>query len=299
MENVIQQEMVIGKNRLIQGDCLEVMDVLIKEGIKVDAIITDPPYQTTACAWDTLIPFNKHIITTRGRSKKLIPMYEDEWIMRELETTDKHIHQCREEFEENCKEGMWDKLNKLIKPNGAIVLFGSEPFSSALRMSNIKNYKYDWKWEKSKATLFTLSKKRPLKSDEDIIIFHNKQPTYNPQMTEGKPYKGRNNIKNHKKLKGEWEIKQGSRSDNYGLRYPRTNIKIANENKKGQHPTQKPVALMEYLISTYTNENELVLDFTSGSGTTAVACENTNRRWICIEQEEKYCEIHKNRINEL
>jgi len=287
------------ESALIQGDCLEVMDTLIKEGIKVDAIITDPPYGSTACKWDSVIPFNKHImLPISKRSKKLKPIYRDKYILQELKAGRKYKEIC-EHFDTNSKEGMWDKLNKLIKPNGAIVLFGSEPFSSALRMSNIKNYKYDWKWEKSKATLFTLSKKRPLKSNEDIIIFHNKQPTYNPQMTEGKPYKGRNNIKNHKKLKGEWEIKQGSRSDNYGLRYPRTNIKIANENKKGQHPTQKPVALMEYLISTYTNENELVLDFTSGSGTTAVACENTNRRWICIEQEEKYCEIHKNRINGL
>ena len=236
---------------LYKGDCLEVMDRLIDDGVKVDAIITDPPYGTTACKWDSVIPF----------------------------------------------DAMWERLNKLIKPNGAIVLFGSEPFSSALRMSNIKNYKYDWKWEKSKATLFTLCKKRPLKSDEDITIFYREQPTYNPQMSKGKPYKGRNNIKNHKELKGEWDIKQGSRSDNSGERYPRTNINIANENKKGQHPTQKPVALMEYLIKTYTNENELVLDFTMGSGTTGVACKNLNRNFIGIELDSNYFEIADSRIN--
>tara|TARA_R110002012_G_scaffold60438_1_gene158237 strand:- start:194 stop:688 length:495 start_codon:yes stop_codon:yes gene_type:complete len=162
-------------------------------------------------------------------------------------------------------------------------------------MSNIKNYKYDWVWEKSKATLHQLCKKRPMKSDEDIIVFYNKQPTYNPQMTLGEKYKGRNNTKNHKELKGEWKIKQGGRSDNNGFRYPRTNIKIPNENKKGMHPTQKPVALMEYLIKTYTNENETILDFTMGSGTTGIACKNTNRDFIGIELDKNYFEIAEKR----
>ena len=287
---------------LFNGDCLEVMDTLIKEGIKVDAIITDPPYQTTACAWDTLIPFNKHIIATKGRSKKLIPMYEDEWVMRELEATDKSIHQCREEFEENSKEGMWDKLNKLIKPNGAIVLFGSEPFSSALRMSNIKNYKYDWIWEKEQGLGNLNAKKRPLIKTEQISIFYKKQPLYNPQMTEGKPYKIKRQ-KNTSEFLGANGTKDGYVTENKGERYP-TNILFYKRPLKNRcHPTQKPVALMEYLIKTYTNENELILDFTSGSGTLAVACENTNRRWICIEKDEDdkgnilgYCDITVERL---
>jgi site-specific DNA-methyltransferase (adenine-specific) len=115
-------------------------------------------------------------------------------------------------------------------------------------------------------------------------------------MDKGKQYKGRNNTSNHKELKGEWNIKQGCRSDNDGFRFPRTNLKIANENKKGQHPTQKPVALMEYLIKTYTNENETVLDFTMGSGTTGVACKNLNRNFIGIELDEKYFKICEDRI---
>jgi len=233
---------------LMLGDCLERMKE-IPDG-SVDMILADPPYGTTACKWDSVIPFDL----------------------------------------------MWEQLNRIIKPNGAIVLFGSEPFSSALRMSNIKNYKYDWKWEKSKATLFTLAKKRPMKSDEDIIVFYKEQPMYNPQMNEGVPYKGRNNIKNHKELKGEWFIKQGSRSDNNGSRYPRTNLKIANENKKGQHPTQKPVALMEYLIKTYTQEGETVLDFVMGSGTTGLAAKNLNRNFIGIEKDAGYFEIAKQRL---
>jgi site-specific DNA-methyltransferase (adenine-specific) len=195
-------------------------------------------------------------------------------------------------------EPLWEQYKRIIKDNGAIVLFGSEPFSSYLRLSNIKEYKYDWKWEKSKATLFTLCKKRPLKSDEDIIVFYKQQSTYNPQMVKGVPYKGRNNISQHKQLKGEWNIRQGNRSDNYGLRYPRTSLKIANENKKGQHPTQKPLPLMEYLVKTYTNQGDTVLDNCMGSGTTGVACKNLGRGFIGIEQDATYFEIAKNRINE-
>ena len=284
---------------LYQGDCLEVMDGLIKEGIKVDAIITDPPYQTTACAWDTLIPFNKHIIATKGRSKKTTPMYEEEWVIRELETTDKSIHQCREEFEENCKEGMWDKLNKLIKPNGAIVLFGSEPFSSALRMSNIKNYKYDWIWEKSKATNFLNAKKQPLRAKENISVFYKKQPTYNPQMSKGEAYnKGVRKEQTTDDVYGSFkqaEIKSE------GDRYPRDVLYYKTAESEGRtfHKTQKPVALMEYLIKTYTNEGDIVLDFTMGSGTTGVVCVNLNRNFIGIELDKEHFNTSKERINKI
>tara|TARA_R110002167_G_scaffold14335_2_gene58311 strand:+ start:84 stop:809 length:726 start_codon:yes stop_codon:yes gene_type:complete len=191
---------------------------------------------------------------------------------------------------------LWTEYERVIKDNGVIVLFGCEPFSSALRMSNIKNYKYDWKWEKSKATLHQLCKKRPMKSDEDIMVFYSKQPTYNPQMILGEKYKGRNNTQNHKELKGEWKIKQGSRNDNNGLRYPRTNIKIANENKKGMHPTQKPLELIEYMIKTYTNEGDLILDNTCGSGTTGLGAKNLNRDYIMMEQDPEYYEIACKRV---
>jgi len=240
------------KTKLILGDCLKEMDKLIEQGIKVDAIITDPPYGTTACKWDSVIPL----------------------------------------------EPMWERLNKLIKPNGAIVLFGSEPFSSALRMSNIKNYKYDWIWDKVHPTNFLNAKKQPLRRNELISIFYKKQPTYNPQM-----------IKRDKPLitKGNGKTYHGDGKKVYGKfkridhvlpeKYPTNIITISNANKTNiQHPTQKPVELMEYLIKTYTNENDTVLDFTMGSGTTGVACVNTNRHFIGIEIEPKYFEIAKNRI---
>jgi site-specific DNA-methyltransferase (adenine-specific) len=236
--------------KLYKGDCLEVMDRMIAEGVKVDAIITDPPYGTTQCKWDSVIPFKP----------------------------------------------MWDQLNRIIKPNGAIVLFGSEPFSSALRMSNIKNYKYDWVWEKSKATNFLNAKKQPLRAKENILVFYKKQPTYNPQMTKGKSYnKGIRKKQTKDDVYGSFnqtEVKSE------GNRYPRDVLyfKTAETEGKTFHKTQKPVKLMEYLIKTYTNENETVLDFTLGSGTTGVACVNTNRNFIGIELDETYFNIAEERI---
>jgi len=239
--------------KLIQGDCLEQMDKLIAEGVKVDAIITDPPYGTTACKWDSVIPF----------------------------------------------EPMWERLNKLIKDNGAIVLFGSEPFSSALRMSNIKDYRYDWIWEKSHPTGFALSKKRPLKYHENLSVYYTSQPTYNPQMWDGKPNHGDNNYLHGKtnNAKSQPNMK-AVKANKDGRKYPKDIQKFNSHNRADlSHPTQKSLPLMEYLIKTYTNEDNLVLDFTMGSGTTGVACKNLNRDFIGIELDDKYFEIAKERIN--
>lgn len=233
---------------LFRGDCLEVMDRLIEQGIKVDAIITDPPYGTTACKWDSIIPFDE----------------------------------------------MWGRLNKLIKRNGAIVLFGSEPFSSNLRMSNIKNYKYDWKWEKEKAGNFQLAKKMPMKKQEDICIFYKNLPTYNPQGL----IEINKTIKNNPTKNGSMGHLQSVQKRKEYIQqftnYPTEVLKFNNE--KGLHESQKPVALLEYLIKTYTNEGEIVLDFTMGSGTTGVACMNTSRKFIGIELDETYFNIAKERI---
>jgi site-specific DNA-methyltransferase (adenine-specific) len=231
---------------LYNGDCLEVMDYLISQNIKVDAIITDPPYGTTRCKWDSVIPFDE----------------------------------------------MWERLNKLIKPNGAIVLFGSEPFSSALRMSNIKNYKYDWYWDKGQGTGFLNSRKMPLKNIELISVFQ-KVINYNPQMRQGhKPYKCKQGSIG---VNYDFEHSKQVITKNNGDRYPLTLIKFVRDKEK-LHPTQKPVALIEYLIKTYTNENELILDFTAGSFTTGVACQNTKRKFIGIELDKDYFEIGLNRM---
>jgi len=188
---------------------------------------------------------------------------------------------------------MWEELNRIIKPNGAIVLFGNEPFSSSLRVSNIKNYKYDWVWDKKMKVGMLNCKSMPLRQHEDIIVFNAKN-VYNPQMTKGK---FRNKIIKRKDFKTYGQSPKPIDNFNNDY-YPSSIIEFSNARQKGkQHPTQKPVPLMEYLIMTYTNENETVLDFTMGSGSTGVAAKNTKRNFIGIEQDDKYFEIAKQRIN--
>lgn len=195
---------------------------------------------------------------------------------------------------------MWKKLEKLIKPTGAIVLFGNEPFSSNLRKSNEKMYKYDWKWVKTQVTGFQNSKYQPLRCYEDIMVFSKAGavPTAGSIMCYYPQGLVSLNIKNHKDginyLKDAKARKKEYYIQEYG-NFPRNVIQFARENKP-LHPTQKPCSLMEYLIQTYTKEGELVLDFTSGSGSTLVSCEKLNRRWVGIELTEKYCKITKERL---
>lgn len=242
--------------KLYHGDCLEAMDKLIEDGIKVDMILCDPPYGTTSCKWDKIIPFDE----------------------------------------------MWMRLNKLCKQNGAVLLFADEPFTSKLICGNIKNFKQRITWDKQCPSGFLNAKKMLLKQTEDICIFYKKPPTYNPQMTDAKP----ENIRPiNKKMSasmnyGECMPKPSDDYDNT-KRYP-TNL-FSLSKRSGEcnslnivHPTQKPVKLLEYLIKTYTNENEIVLDFTMGSGSTGVACMNINRKFIGIELDEKYFNIAKDRI---
>jgi DNA modification methylase len=189
-------------------------------------------------------------------------------------------------------EPLWEQYERVIKDNGAIVLFGSEPFSSRLRMSNIKNYKYDWIWEKEQGANFMLCKYQPYKVHEIISVFSKARHTYNPQMKDGKPYisgKGTSGDITGNVIK--------TQTKNNGTRCPRSIQKFNTDKSKGSlHPTQKPVALLEYLIKTYTNENELVLDNCMGSGTTAIACINTNRNYIGFELDKHYCDIANERI---
>lgn len=240
------------------GDCLELMKQ-IPDG-SVDMILTDPPYGTTACKWDSIIPF----------------------------------------------EPMWEQLNRIIKPNGAIVLFGGEPFSSALRMSNIKQYKYDWIWEKSKVGNIFNCKNAPQKNLENIIVFSEgtiangsiRKMPYFPQDLIKVDIKRSNTAKSS--IKGtinERPSRLNSSSYKQSFtNYPRQILRFNNQ--QGFHPTQKPVALLEYLIKTYTQEGETVLDFTCGSGSTGVAAKNTNRKFIGIELDQNYFEIAKKRIQE-
>jgi len=232
------------------GDCLNLMSD-IPDG-SIDMCLTDPPYGTTACKWDSVIPF----------------------------------------------EPMWEQLKRIVKPNGAICLFGSEPFSSHLRLSNLKMYKYDWMLEKNRATGFLNAKKMPLYKYEICSVFGGKIKYY-PQLRKIKPTMFKLN-------------NTGSKSDCYGeikniikplygmrdFKYPDNKIIFNQVLKNRLHSTQKPVALLEYLIKTYTLENETILDFTMGSGSTGVAAKNLNRKFIGIERDDKYFEIARKRILE-
>lgn len=196
-------------------------------------------------------------------------------------------------------EPMWDQLKRLIKPTGAIVMTASQPFTTILISSNIKMFKYCWVWDKCFGANFVQAKRQPIKTHEDIVVFNinNKQPNYYPQMTTREtPIKKGSNKQSVAIPIAQTEkaIEFGSKI--YTQKYPTSQIQFNIRVGRGLHPTQKPVALMEYLIKTYTNENEIVLDFAAGSGTTGVACERLNRKWIIIEKEEKYCEIAKGRI---
>ncbi len=231
---------------LMQGDCLERMKE-IPSG-SVDMVLTDPPYGTTACKWDSIIPL----------------------------------------------EPMWEQLKRIIKPNGAIVMTASQPFTTILIASNLKDFKYTWVWDKVKPSTGLHAKIMPLRSTEDIVVFGKDKINYFPQMAQKKLRVESKNDSNGEAFGGA-RVKR--EHDNKGLGYPKNLLVMSNADQTGRvHPTQKPVALMEYLIKTYTNEDEVVLDFTMGSGSTGVACRNTNRKFIGIELDSDYFRIALERI---
>ena len=254
------------KIELIQGDCLEKMKD-IPDG-SIDMILCDLPYGTTACKWDVVIPFDK----------------------------------------------LWEQYNRVAKPNGCIALFGNEPFSSTLRLSNLSAYRYDWYWQKDKAANFLFGNKMPLKVIEVISVFYSALPTYNPQKEINPKGASKRHLspnpskisRNVKEVMGEsWKETEMDETQNYhGKNYepdkllPKQLIYFSREQRGKVHPTQKPVALAEYLIKTYTNERDTVLDNCMGSGTTGVACKNLNRNFIGIELDPEYFKIAEKRIKE-
>jgi site-specific DNA-methyltransferase (adenine-specific) len=256
----VEEEGVM-ENKLYHGNCLTIMPTLADKSI--DLILCDLPYGTTACKWDTIIPF----------------------------------------------EPLWAQYKRLIKDNGAIVLTASQPFTTALIASNLKMFKYEWIWNKGVGSNFATVKYMPFKEHENIAVFYNKHPTYNPIRISRSDY----SLKCHPKGKERtMPASKATESNNIaqipttlkadGLRSPRSIIDIklptGRCGKEYPHPTQKPVALFEYLILTYTNEGDMVLDNCAGSFTTAIAAMNTNRKYICIEKDATYCEIGRKRIEE-
>ena len=240
-------------NKIIQGDCLEVMKGLPDKSI--DMILCDLPYGTTACSWDTIIPF----------------------------------------------EPLWEQYKRIIKDNGAIVLMGTQPFTSVLIMSNLDMFKYTWVWNKKAVSNPFLGKIQPLRITEDICIFSKGKTNYYPKMEiRGKMRKKgtRFILKNDNFVDGNGGRGLDTRSYNNSY-YPKNIIDITNANRRGKiHPTQKPVELFLYLIETYSKENDTVLDNCIGVGTTAFACKLINRNFIGIELEEKYCKIAEDRLRQ-
>lgn len=232
------------------GDCLELMKKI--ENNSIDLILTDPPYGTTACKWDVIIPF----------------------------------------------EDMWKEINRIIKPEGTVCLFGTEPFSSMLRVSNIKNYKYDWYWHKNKSTNFLNAKKQPLRNIEMISVFN--KGKYFPIKSEGhKPVNSftKNTGDGTTVGKTKKGFKGGGQTDRCPTQY--LNFKVINNDGSGGnkfHPTQKPVELLKYLIETYSTEGDSVLDFTAGSFSTGEACILTNRNFIGIELSKEFFNTGKDRL---
>ena len=249
-----------GKKEILLGDCLELMKDIPNGSI--DMILCDLPYGTTACKWDTIIPFDK----------------------------------------------LWEQYERIIKPNGAIVLTASQPFTSALVMSNPKMFKYEWIWEKAVGSNFAALKYQPMKEHENILVFGKGTTIYNPIKEERKgsgKQRQKAGYANSKATAKTGQFIGGimdatKRTNDYDeLRYPSSIQYFNNRDKdRGMHPTQKPTELFEYLIKTYTNENELVLDNTAGSGTTAIACLNTKRQFIVMEQEQKYYDIILKRVGD-
>ena len=192
---------------------------------------------------------------------------------------------------------LWEQYKRVIKDNGAIVLFSAEPFTSLLITSNIQWFRYDLIWSKTQGSDFLNANRKPLRSHENVCVFYKKQPTYNPQKTDGKPYKaksGETTSSNFGKFNGNHHTENKD-----GKRCPLSVLRFSGEHNRGkQHPTQKPTDLLEWLIKTYTNEGETVLDNSMGSGSCGVACVNTNRHFIGIELDEGYFEIAKKRIEE-
>ena len=228
------------------GDCLDVLPTL--EAQSVDAIICDPPYGTTACKWDAVIPF----------------------------------------------EPMWREIKRVLRPRGACVLFGSQPFTSALVMSNPKWYRHSWVWEKQKPTNFLQVKRQPLRSHEDITVFCRFGVRYHPQ---GLRFVSVKNGRKNKAARGVYRNVQGADYVQTVGNYPRSVLKF-NTDTTSPHPTAKPLSLLEYLVKTYTDEGDTVLDFTMGSGTTGHACMNLGRRFIGIERDAGYFAIAQRRIAE-
>ena len=281
--------------KLYNGDCLEVMKEIPSKS--VDMILCDLPYQVTKNKWDIIIPMNDYVIINDEVLEK--DKFYLQQFMKGL--TKKEIDKA---WKENKQEGLWSHYNRIIKDNGAILLFGQDIFSAQLINSNFKMYKYKWFWKKDRPSGFLNAKKMPLKDVEEILVFYKKCPIYNPQFWEGIPLHGmgtkykEGNLGNNNYGKFASHTNPSANREGDTKKYPRQVLEFKRPHPP-IFPTQKPVDLCEYLIKTYTNEGDLVLDNCMGSGTTGIAALNTKRKFIGIELDENYFNIAKQRIEEV
>ena len=281
--------------KLYNGDCLEVMKEIPSKS--VDMILCDLPYQVTKNKWDIIIPMNDYVIIddeVLEKDKFYLQQFMKGLTKKEIDKT----------WKENKQEGLWSHYNRIIKDNGAILLFGQDIFSAQLINSNLKMYKYKWFWKKDRPSGFLNAKKMPLKDVEEILVFYKKCPIYNPQFWEGIPLHGmgtkykEGNLGNNNYGKFASHKNPSANREGDTKKYPRQVLEFKRPHPP-IFPTQKPVDLCEYLIKTYTNEGDLVLDNCMGSGTTGIAALNTNRKFIGIELDENYFNMAKQRIKEV
>lgn len=278
--------------KLYNGDCLEIMKEIPSKSI--DMILCDLPYQVTKNKWDIIIPMNDYVIIDDEVLEK--DKFYLQQFMKGL--TKKEIDKI---WKENKQEGLWSHYNRVVKDNGAILLFGQDIFSAQLINSNLKMYKYKWFWKKDRPSGFLNAKKMPLKDVEEILVFYKKCPIYNPQFWEGIPLHGmgtkykEGNLDNNNYGKFASHTNPSANREGDTKKYPRQVLEFKRPHPP-IFPTQKPVDLCEYLIKTYTNEGDLVLDNCMGSGSTGVACKKLNRKFIGIELNSETFNLAKDRI---
>jgi len=277
-------------NKIYNEDCLVGMKKIKDKSI--DMILCDLPYGTTQNKWDSVIPLNDYIeIEIKNRIKQL---NQDEYFLYCYQNNIS-LDESKKKWKINHKLGLWTHYNRIIKDNGAIVLFSAHPFTAILEISNIKHFKYDWTWKKTKGTGHLNAKKQPLRDKEDILVFYKKQCLYNPQFTKGEPYDGTKRA-GKKHQTSSYGLHGQHREVNDGKRYPRQVLDFDIVGRGSLHPTQKPVKLLEFFINTYTNKNEIILDNCMGVGSTAVASINLDRNYIGFEMNKEYYDLSTERI---
>lgn len=292
----IQSELKYGLeiNKVYNEDCLVGMQKIKDKSI--DMILCDLPYGTTACKWDIIIPLNDYIeIEIKN---KIVSMNENEYKLYCFENN-LPMEIFNITWKQQSKKGLWSHYNRIIKDNGAIVLTAKQPFTSELIDSNIKDFKQELIWLKTRPSNFMNAKKMFMSWHENVLIFYKKLPTFNRQMVNGKKRTDKiNKVDRSESVFGSTGEKHGYEFDNNGLKNPTTILEFSNPNSNSLHPTQKPIELFEYLIKTYTNENDMILDNCMGSGTTAIASLNLNRKFIGFETNKRYIETINTRIQE-